>query len=220
MRAAALLAVALSVAAPPASAAALHGRIELVENGAPAPDLAGAVVWFEPAGGAHGAPRTVDIVTEGKRFLPRVITVAPGSVVRFPNRDPLKHNVFSVSTGNRFDLGLYGEGEGRSQRFDRPGLVRVYCNVHHAMVAYVLVLDTPYVVSPDASGAFALEDVPAGRGRLSIWHERAGTWNAEVDPASGEPVVARMTITQARLPAHLDKHGRPYDDHDQPEAYR
>ena len=219
MRAAAGVAAVLLWAAP-AGAAALHGRIELRENGADAADLANAVVWFEPAGGARTAPRTADVVTEGKRFLPRVTIVPPGSTVRFPNRDPLKHNVFSVSAGNRFDLGLYGEGEGRAQRFEHPGLVRVYCNVHHAMIAYVLVLDTPHVVSPDAAGAFALEDVPEGMGRLTIWHERAGTWTRDLDPAEQSPVVARMTITQARLPAHLDKHGRPYDDDAADETYR
>lgn len=219
MRAVAV-AILLLASATPAVAAALHGRIELLENGAPAADLTSAVVWYEPAGGAKAPARTVDVVTEGKRFLPRVTTVAPGSTVRFPNRDPLKHNVFSVSAGNRFDLGLYGEGEGHAQRFDHPGLVRVYCNVHHAMVAYVLVIETPHVTTPDASGAFALDDLPAGRGRLTIWHERAGTWSEEVDTTSPEPVIAKMTITQTRLPEHLDKHGRPYDDDERNPGYR
>jgi plastocyanin len=214
------LALALLLLPAGASAGELRGRIELRENGAPAADLAQAVVWFEPAGGARPAPRAVDVVTENKRFLPRVTAVPVGSTVRFPNRDPLRHNVFSVSPSNRFDLGLYGQGEGRDQRFDKKGLVRVYCNVHHAMVAYVLVLDTPHVASPDAAGGFALEGVPEGAGRLNVWHERAGTWTLDLESIPPEPVVARMTITQARLPAHLDKHGRPYDDDERSEAYR
>jgi hypothetical protein len=98
--------------------------------------------------------------------------------------------------------------------------VRVYCNVHHAMVSYVLVLDTPYVTTPDATGAFTLDDLPATRGTLNVWHERAGTWTQDVDVVAGTPVVAHMTITQAKLPAHPNKNGRPYGEEDRDQSYR
>lgn len=70
--------------------------------------------------------------------------VPAGSTVRFPNQDSILHNVFSVSRANRFDLGLYRRGEGKSATFRQPGVVRVFCNVHHSMVAYVVVVETPH----------------------------------------------------------------------------
>jgi hypothetical protein len=146
--------------------------------------------------------------------------VPAGSTVRFPNQDVIVHNVFSVSPGNRFDLGRYGEGEGRSTRLDRPGLVRVYCNVHHSMVAYVLVVATPYVASPDTGGAFRLTGLPAGKGRLTVWHERAGSWSQPLEVPASAPVLAKMTVTQRRPPPHLDKHGKPYREQDSGEDYK
>ena len=88
--------------------------------------------------------------------MPRVLAVPVGTVVRFPNSDGIFHNVFSLSQGNAFDLGLYRSGASKSRAMSTPGLVRVFCDVHHAMVAYVWVMDTPFLASPGADGSFAL----------------------------------------------------------------
>jgi len=99
----------------PASGERLAGRIQVHERGQPVGDLAGAWVWYEAAGGAPStAPVIATVVTRNRKFTPRVVAVPPGSTVQFPNDDPIRHNVFSISTGNRFDLGLYGPGAGRS----------------------------------------------------------------------------------------------------------
>ena len=126
-----------------------------------------AVVYFEPASPqpVRAAEKPFEMVTRRKELVPRLLVIPRGSRVRFPNEDPILHNVFSVSAPNQFDLGLYQQGPGKEKRFEQPGVVRVYCNVHHDMVAYILVLDTPYRASPDADGEFALTGLPAGPGQ-------------------------------------------------------
>jgi hypothetical protein len=154
------------------------------------------------------------MVTRRKEFDPRVVVAPRGATVAFPNRDPILHNVFSVSEARPFDLGLFGTGEAGRVRFDKAGVVRVFCNVHHDMVGYLLVLDTPFRAVPEPSGAFRLRDLPAGPGTLTVWHERAEPWRLRlVIPASGAahaPVEARVELTKPRIPPHLDKLGRSY----------
>lgn len=207
-----LLVLSLAVSTP-ASGAVLDGRVELengrgVSRGA----LADAVVTFEPAAGESPSPppEPFQIVTEDKQFRPRVLVVPVGSRVRFPNRDPILHNVFSVSGDNAFDVGLYEEGEGKAVTFEHPGLVRVFCNVHHSMVAYVLVVETPHVARPDSRGRFRLEGVPEGPGILTLWHERADPVRREIRVPSGEGLELALEITKPRVPKHLNKAGEPY----------
>lgn len=207
--------------APRARAETLAGTIELVEEGRAVPGAGGAVVSYEPAGGApRPAPRTIEVDTRNKRFLPRVSVVARGSSVSFPNRDPIFHNVFSVSSTNRFDLGRYREGQSRSTRFDQAGLVRVYCNVHEQMIAYVMVVETPYHAVSGEDGHFQLENLPRGRGTLTVWHERSATKRIPIDVPAGGPVRVRLDATQAREAPHLNKFGRPYGSEPDKPAYR
>ena len=211
------LCLALFVLAAPSRADELRGKIELLQKGGQAPakgiDLRQAVISFAPAGREQvrikPPDKPVDMVTKQKEFTPRVIAVTRGTTVRFPNRDPILHNVFSVSGENAFDLGLYRDGPGKTVRFDHAGVVRVYCNVHHGMVAYVLVLDTPYFVSPAADGTFALTGLPKGPGTLTVWHEQIDPWTRTLELPSG-PVLARIEVLRLQLPPHLNKSGESY----------
>lgn len=211
-----LLLVLLPLLAAALSAEELQGTVVLLARGGKGPargsDVRQAVVYYEPAGGAAVRPpaERFDIVTKKKQFLPRVLPVPKGSRVRFPNEDPILHNVFSVSPENSFDLGLYKRGPGKEQRFERPGLVRVYCNVHHDMVAYVLVLETPYHALPDAKGGFVLTGLPRGRGKLTVWHEQAEPLTVEIEVPRAEPLLARVEIVRPTLPPHLNKLGQSY----------
>jgi hypothetical protein len=137
-----------------------------------------------------------------------------GSRVRFPNEDVILHNVFSVSGDNSFDLGLYRRGKGKEQKFDQPGLVRVFCNVHHSMVGYILVLQSPYVATPDAEGRFVLTGLPRGPGRLTVWHEQAEPASMEVQVPRAELISARVEIVRPRIPPHLNKTGKSYSTRD------
>lgn len=199
-----------------AGAASLSGTVSVVDERGRAIRGAAAetVVWFEPdrpAGepAVTTEPEREEMITVRKRFIPRVLVVPTGSTVEFPNRDPILHNVFSISGENRFDLGLVPRGEGGSHTFVEPGVVRVFCNVHHDMVAYVVVVDTPHFGSPAKDGRFRLSGVPEGPGTLHVWHERGQVSKMRVD-SSGPPVRLQVRATRPLVPPHLNKAGRPY----------
>jgi hypothetical protein len=139
-----------------------------------------------------------------------VLVVRAGTRVRFPNQDPILHNVFSVSGGNAFDVGLYGKGPGKEVTLREPGLVRVFCNVHQAMTAYILVLGTSWSASPDASGAFSLRGLPTGPGTLSVWHERGELLSQQVTVPAAGAVRLALPVSKPRVPRHLNKFGKPY----------
>jgi plastocyanin len=213
------LALILMLLAVPAAAEELRGRLQLVAKGGKGPargsDVRQALVWYEPASGAPSQPsKTFVMTTKDKQFVPRVLRIPRGSRVRFANEDVILHNVFSVSGGNSFDLGLYRRGPGKEQKFDEPGLVRVFCNVHHSMVGYILVLDSPYVATPDAEGNFVLTGLPRGLGRLTIWHEQAEPASVDVQVPRAEPLAPRLEIVRPRIPPHLNKTGKSYSTRD------
>jgi len=210
----ALLAVGTVKPAPPGRVA---GRIVILEkDNKPSPDLSDAVLYLEAPGTVTTAakPATVEIAITDKTYAPHVVVVPVGSTVRFPNHDPFNHNVFSVSEPNSFDLGLYGRGEAKSYTFTHPGLVRVYCNVHPRMVAYVLVMENRYYAQPGNDGTFAIDNVPSGRYRLHVWHERIPSEVIkDVSPdggAAGAELQIALNARGYKWQAHRNKYGRNY----------
>jgi plastocyanin len=105
-------------------------------------------------------------------FIPHVLPVQRGTVVEFVNRDNTYHNVFSLSPTKRFNIGRRPTGEAVPIKFDRAGIVQVFCDIHSYMSAYILVLDSPYYVQPDEHGNYSLENIPIGVYTLKVWHER------------------------------------------------
>src|SRR5881392_114677 len=209
--------VAVLALATVSAASRVAGKIVILEkNNKPSSDLSDAVLYLEsPAAVATAAnPATVEIAITDKKYAPHVVVIPVGSTVRFPNHDPFNHNVFSVSEPNSFDLGLYGRGEVKSYTFMHPGLVRVYCNVHPRMVAYVLVMENRYYAQPGNDGSFTIDNVPAGRYRLHVWHERIPS-EVVKDVTAG--AAATLQDLQIALNAqgykwqpHRNKYGRNY----------
>ncbi|MBS0569668.1 MAG: hypothetical protein JSS28_03605, partial [Proteobacteria bacterium] len=136
-------------------AAGIEGHLSLSADGKPlrSEEAQDAIIYFRPKVPQHLLPTRTSYTmrTLRKQFVPRTLAITVGSTVRFPNGDPILHNAFSGSKDNAFDVGLYGQGEGKAVTFSHVGYVRVYCNVHHSMVGNILVLDTPYFTHPDAS---------------------------------------------------------------------
>ncbi len=106
-----------------------------------------------------------------ENFIPHVLAITTGTSVEFRNSDRTYHNVFSLSKDNRFDLGRYGRGQSKSVRFERPGVVRVFCDIHSHMSAFVLVFAHRYFAVTDAEGRYRIEDVPPGAYTLVAWNE-------------------------------------------------
>ena len=142
-----------------AEAAEISGKVTLTSDGKPLliTESREAVVYFKSAITVPlSVPKMPYVMrTERKMFVPSVLPVMQGALVVFPNADPILHNAFSTAQGNGFDTGVYGKGEGESNSFKNVGVVRVYCNVHHSMMANILVLNTPFFATPDAMAALA-----------------------------------------------------------------
>ena len=155
------------------------------------------------------APR---IASKSKRFDPRITTVPAGTTVEFPNLDGIFHNVFSLSPGAKFDLGLYRNGASRAMTFDTPGLVRVYCNIHPQMAAYLLVLDGTIWAQSGADGSALLAHVPAGRVGVRAWDEKGGDYQGTVDVAAGKTVPLAIVLDGSNFKdaPHTNKYGKKY----------
>ncbi len=192
-----LLAMALLVpvlealGASRAASASLRGRVDIRRVVAPPerrpgvadlaspgardlPDRRRAVVYLETApGGAFEDrdPARARMDQRNETFLPQVLAVTVGTVVDFPNNDRTYHNVFSLSKARRFDLGRYAQGRSKSVRFERPGIVRVFCDIHSHMSAFIIVFNHRYFAMTDRDGHYRIDRIPAGTYSVVAWHD-------------------------------------------------
>jgi plastocyanin len=133
-----------------------------------------SVVYLETA------PRGAFDTNEGGRaimdqrnetFVPHVLAITTGTSVEFPNSDRIYHNVFSLSKPRTFDLGRYAVGRSKSVRFDRPGIVRVFCDIHSHMSAFILVFNHPFFGMTDGEGRYHIDNIPPGTYNVVAWNE-------------------------------------------------
>lgn len=118
-----------------------------------------------------------------ENFVPHVLPILVGTTVKFLNSDDVYHNVFSYSPAKSFDLGRYAKGQSRSVKFDKPGVVKIYCDIHTHMNAFVLVLKNPYFATTDDEGNFSIKGLPPGTYTLKAWY---GRW-----PEKSEVIVVK-----------------------------
>lgn len=154
------------------AAGAAAAPLEVTVADAAGRPLADAVVFVESAA-ARAAARPlagIEIGQAQRRFVPAVSIVTVGTAVDFPNRDMVRHHVYSFSPAKRFELKLYVGKPEAPVVFDRPGIAVLGCNVHDDMAAWIVIVDTPWFARTDAQGRARLPDVPAGRHQLRTWH--------------------------------------------------
>ena len=192
---------------------AIRGRVELRRVVTPAerrpsvtdlgtpigrdlPDVLRSVVYLESA--PRGAFETSDgghavMDQRNETFVPHVLAITTGTTVDFPNSDKFYHNVFSLSKTRPFDLGRYAAGNSRQVRFDRPGIVRVFCDIHSHMNAYILVFGHPFFALTDTAGRYHIDNVPPGTYGVIAWNE--GTSSESRPAAVPDGGVAEMDFT-------------------------
>jgi plastocyanin len=226
-----LLLLALFV--PPVSAGNIAGRVMLIDSKdatvSKKGDFSGVVVWLE---GVNGEPLPVPkgaratMAQKDKTFLPHVLAVSVGTIVDFPNFDPIFHNAFSSYDGKPFDVGLYAPGKSRPVNFNQAGVVRVFCNIHASMSAVIDVLPTPYFDTSKRDGTFEIKNVPPGEYRLKVFHERATmpTLNAlsrKVTIGAETTTLPTISVTESGylVVPHMNKYGHEYQDPDDRGVY-
>jgi plastocyanin len=216
----ALVASALATGRPAAAPVAaarpgvIRGRVELrrpptpsdrrptvTEFGTPAardvPDLLRSIVYLESA--PRGAFETSDgghavMDQRNESFVPHVLAITTGTTVDFPNSDRFYHNVFSLSKPKTFDLGRYAAGHSKAIRFDRPGIVRVFCDIHSHMNAYILVFSHPFFALTDGDGRYHIDNVPPGTYSIVAWNEGALSDHGSVTVPDGGTAEIDFTI--------------------------
>jgi plastocyanin len=211
--------LALAVGAVPRGAqtplggGTIRGRVSVPDQAivAPRPSVAGlagiahvpvdrrrVVVYLDPTPVLTAFPKTPTRARMDQRdeqFMPRILAITTGSIVEFPNNDTTFHNVFSLSRARTFDLGRYPPGKNGAIRFDRPGVVPVFCDIHSHMSAYILVFDHPFFAVSDTSGRYAIHDVPAGTYVLSVWSELGRAEPRRIAVGADATVEADMDVS-------------------------
>ncbi len=133
--------------------------------------LAGAVVTVESAKAPAPVPKGPYAIEQRNiAFQPHILIVPVGATVAFPNRDKVRHHVYSFSKAKKFDLKLYGREEARSVVFYKPGVVALGCNIHDSMSGFLIVVSTPFATQSDAAGRVSFANVPAGTATVRVWH--------------------------------------------------
>lgn len=193
----------------------IRGRVELRQPPSdvePRPNVSGlgmpsshghtnrrrSVVYLETAPRAAFDEREEPRATmdqQNETFVPHILAIVAGTTVDFPNSDHTYHNVFSLSKIRTFNLGRYAAGRSKPVRFDRPGIVRVFCDIHSHMSAYILVFAHRYFVVTDEDGRYRLDNVPPGTYTVVAWNESTRQESRRVVvPDGGGEVEASFSL--------------------------
>jgi plastocyanin len=188
---------ALSALAVAPLARAAPAELAVTVKGTKGEPVADAVVSLIPLDGAAIPPPVTagEIAQQDQEFSTFVTVVQAGAKIVFPNRDKVQHHVYSLSKAKKFELPLYNPGQAESIVFETAGLVTLGCNIHDWMLAYIVVVPTPWFAKTNALG-LATVAAPAGRYRLELWHPRlAGSVTQELTLAEADATKREFTLT-------------------------
>jgi len=150
----------------------------------------------------------------GKKFMPGWAVIQRGTSIEFPNKDNIYHNVFSLSSGNSFDLGLYNAGgEAKSHTFSEAGAVDVYCNIHPQMAASVLVVPNKHFAKAKPDGTFEIAGVPSGRRKVVAWAPGSRLVSDWVEVGAGSTVDINLRL-ESKAAGHKNKSGQAYGSYE------
>jgi plastocyanin len=171
------------------------------QHGKPVADAVVLAAPADPKAASRGRAPADAVDQVDKQFLPYVKAIYVGSKVRFPNKDNIRHQVYSFSSPKTFELPLYAGTEAPPVQFDKPGVVVLGCNIHDWMIGYIYVSETPFFATTTAAGTATLEDLPPGEYSLRIWHpSMTQPESATVKPLSVSADDTRMEWQLALKP--------------------
>jgi plastocyanin len=171
-------------------------------NGKP---LSDAVVYLEGSrpNKIESSAIKADIEQKSKHFNPLVTVVQTGSSINFPNKDTVRHHVYSFSPAKKFELKLYSGVPANPVVFDKAGTVVLGCNIHDSMLAYVYVVDTPYYGKTDKTGQIKISNIADGKYELKVWHyalQQEDTPSSQIVNLIGEKNFSvKLVINDANL---------------------
>lgn len=188
-------------------ASALAAAVSIQVSDSDGKPLADTVVYADPVSGAlSGSGKAAEIEQRGLKFMPLVSVIQTGTKVSFPNKDRVRHHIYSFSPAKKFDQKLYSGVAATPQVFDKAGTVVLGCNIHDRMIAYIKVVDSPYFAKTDAAGVARIDVPSGGKYKVSAWHynmtgapaEQDVTLKAGDNPA---PLVFKLTQKPPVVPA-------------------
>lgn len=193
----------------------LSGTVEVLLKGdKKKTDLSTVIIYLDPVSQSsipeEALKKNFSMATKNKQFSPRALAIPAGAKVQFPNLDSIFHNIFSVSSPNQFDLGLYKGGASKTQSFQQPGVVKVFCNVHPQMSATIVVSASPYYTVAEKTGAFKLGNIPNGSFELRAYAEEGQTVK-KID-VGDKPLQVNLSIDGRSFKKlrHKNKFGKDY----------
>ena len=210
-----IIASLFCIEAMAANSNALHGVVRVEsEEGVARPPSAELVVFvdgFEAVSLPEVKEAEITISQKNRVFTPRVLPITVGTSVRFPNDDTIYHNVFSLSETKPFDLGIYPTGGLEVVTFDRPGLVKVFCNLHPNMASNVLVLNNGFFAKTDDAGRYEISGIPDGEFFVRVWGENVRSIDRQIELTGGQSFEANFVVDAVRrVVRHKNKFGMPY----------
>ena len=194
----------------------LGGRVILLGLQNRQLDATGTMVTLTPVDpnqkNQKKSPQVHVIDMEDKVYLPRYSTISAGDQVVFVNKDNFRHNVFSSSGNNAFDLGTYGAGLKRSVTLEDPGIVKIYCNIHAEMATFIAVGSRGLSAKTDQEGRYHFDDLTPGKYTLTIWNIRGETKRTiEIVASEKQQLVDKIDTTVFQPESHKNKFGDEYN---------
>lgn len=191
--------IALAVTLVPV--ASIAGDLNLTVRDTAGRPVRDAVVSVYPASGLPAGPIRFPwpyvMAQQNIQFDPAVLVVPVGAEVSFPNRDKVRHHVYSFSLKNKFELKLYGREAAPSVPFRAVGAAAIGCNIHDTMVAFVRVVDTPYALKTDANGVASIRGLPAGSAKVIVWHPSLKAAKNELTVQATVPANGGVAMSSA-----------------------
>ena len=192
-----------------------YGNIKLKGKGGESLSPEGVIVLLEPRykkghekiEGTQSDTRTIDMI--GKVYRPGNIAIKKDDVVVFKNKDDIKHNVFSSSPNNTFDLGTYGAGKSSQIALENPGIVKVYCNIHPDMVSFIGVSEFGYHAIADSQGNFSIKNLPKGLYEITLWSPR-GELKQNIYISESQSKSFTLDTANYKKVQHKNKFGKAY----------